>query len=269
MAEDERAPAGIDPTVPSVARMYDYYLGGKDNFASDRQAAQKIIELVPSIKDIAKDNREFLIRVVRTLAANGIRQFVDIGTGLPTQQNVHQVALAAAPDARIVYVDNDPIVLVHARALLTDNPRTIVVNADMHDPKGIVQHPVLRSHIDFSRPVGLLLFAILHFVPDHEEAASIVAALREPLVPGSYVAVSHSYAGSLTRDTIQRGQSVYRAATPGSITPRGQEQVGSLFDGLELEPPGIVPVQAWRPDWHDVQPDFTLPGLLGGLARVP
>ncbi|MFI6595768.1 SAM-dependent methyltransferase [Nonomuraea sp. NPDC050536] len=269
MAEDERAPAGIDPTVPSVARMYDYYLGGKDNFASDREAAQKIIELVPSITDIAKDNREFLIRVVRTLAANGIRQFVDIGTGLPTQQNVHQVALDAAPDARIVYVDKDPIVLVHARALLMDNPRTIVINADMRDPKGIVEHPELRSHIDFSRPVAMLLFAILHFVPDQDEAASIVTALRGPLASGSYLALSHSYAGSLTQDTIQRGQSVYRTATPGSITPRTQDQVGSLFAGLTMEPPGVVPVQAWRPDWHDVRPDFTLPGLLGGVARVP
>ncbi|NUR91157.1 MAG: SAM-dependent methyltransferase, partial [Nonomuraea sp.] len=185
MTEDERVPAGIDPTVPSVARMYDFYLGGKDNFASDRAAAEKIIELVPSIKDIAKDNRDFLIRVVRMLAAAGIRQFVDVGTGLPTQQNVHQVALEAAPESRVVYVDKDPIVLVHARALLADNPSTVVINADMTEPGSLLDHPELRAHLDLSKPVAVLLFAILHFVPDAGAAAKIVASLSAPLVPGS------------------------------------------------------------------------------------
>ncbi|MET9340879.1 SAM-dependent methyltransferase [Nonomuraea sp. NPDC003804] len=269
MERDGQPPAVIDPSTPSVARMYDYYLGGKDNFPADRAAAEKIIELVPSITRIARDNRDFLIRVVRVLAAAGVRQFIDIGAGLPTRQNVHEVALEAAPDSRIVYVDNDPIVLVHARALLAETPRTIVVRADLRDPASILEDPWVRAHIDFSRPVAVLLFAILHFVPGDQEAAEIVARLHAPLVSGSHLALSHSYAGDLTGETIRNGRSVYRSATPGSITPRTTEQVGALFTGLDVLEPGVVPIDAWRPSRPGVAADFDKPGLLGAVARLP
>ncbi|MFD1934923.1 MULTISPECIES: SAM-dependent methyltransferase [Nonomuraea] len=269
MERDEQVPSVIDPNTPSVARMYDYYLGGKDNFPSDREAAEKIIQLVPNITQIARDNRDFLIRVVRVLAEAGVRQFIDIGTGLPTRQNVHEVALEAAPDSRIVYVDNDPIVLVHARALLAETPQTIVVRADLRDTASILDDPEVRAHIDFTQPVAVLLFAILHFVPDHRQSAEIVKGLCAPLVSGSHLALSHSYAGDLTSEAIRTGRSVYRAATAGSITPRTTEQISVYFDGLEQLEPGVVPIDAWRPEWPDVQPDFDRPGLLGGVARIP
>ncbi|GLW11087.1 hypothetical protein Misp01_62150 [Microtetraspora sp. NBRC 13810] len=265
----ESAPTGIDPTIPSVARMYDYYLGGKDNFASDRAAAEEFMKVVPTIREIARENRRFLIRAVRTLTDLGIRQFVDIGTGLPTQRNVHEVAHETAPDAKIVYMDNDPIVLIHARALLADNPETIVVDADLRQPKALMEHPELRAHIDFDRPVALLMFAIVHFVPDDAEAADIVARLREPLRPGSYLAMSHGYAGSMTREQIHAGQAAYRMTASGTLIPRDVEQFTGYFDGLRLLSPGIVPAPAWRPDivFGD-EPDFSRPGLLAAVGEV-
>ncbi|MFI6500081.1 SAM-dependent methyltransferase [Nonomuraea typhae] len=269
MSDGERVPIGIDPSTPSVARMYDYYLGGKDNFASDREAAEKIWRLVPEVKQIARDNRDFLIRVIRTLVDNGVRQFVDIGTGLPTQQNVHEVALLRAPECRIAYVDNDPIVLTHARALLADNEQTIVVDADLLRPKSIIDHPDIRKHLDFGRPVAILLFAILHFVPDDAEALKIVNTLRAPLAPGSHLAVSHGYAGDLSDETIRAGQEVYSRASAGSVVPRTADVLAAYFDGLKVLAPGIVPVDAWRPEWDEVKPDFGKPGLLGGVAEVP
>ncbi|MFI6297795.1 SAM-dependent methyltransferase [Nonomuraea sp. NPDC050790] len=269
MSAGEHVP-GIDPHTPSVARMYDFYLGGKDHFPADRQAAEKIVRLVPEITHIARANRDFLIRVVRVLVAAGIRQFVDIGTGLPTQQNVHEVALGAAADCRIAYVDNDPIVLTHARALLADNTRTIVVDADLRDPETITGHPEIRAHLDFDRPVAVLLFAILHFVPSDLEAAAIVARLRSAVAGGSYLAMSHSYAGDLSTETIRAGQAVYRSSSTGSIVPRGVDAVRSFFDGLDLLDPGVVPVDCWRPEWEEEhEPDFGRPGLLGAVARFP
>ncbi|MFI9552136.1 SAM-dependent methyltransferase [Nonomuraea endophytica] len=268
MSAGEHVP-GIDPHTPSVARMYDYFLGGKDNFAADRQAAEKIVRLVPEITEIARANRDFLIRVVRVLVEAGVRQFVDIGAGLPTQQNVHEVALGAAPDCRIAYVDNDPIVLTHARALLADNTRTIVVNADLRRPETITGHPEIRAHLDFGRPVAVLLFAILHFVPSDLEAASIVTRLRASMAGGSYLAMSHGYAGDLATETIRAGQAVYRGSSTGSVVPRGADTFGSYFDGLDLLDPGVVPVDAWRPEWEEHKPDFGKPSLLGAVARLP
>ncbi|MEV2268723.1 SAM-dependent methyltransferase [Nonomuraea africana] len=161
-----------------------------------------------------------------------------------------------------------PIVLVHARALLADSPQTAVVRADLRDPASILDAPEVRAHIDFTRPVAVLLFAILHFVPDDKEAEEIVSRLRAPLVGGSHLALSHSYAGDMTGEALSSGRSVYRAATSGSLTPRSAEQVGAYFEGLDLLEPGVVPIDAWRPEWPDVEPDFGRPGLLGGVARI-
>ncbi|MEU6999094.1 SAM-dependent methyltransferase [Nonomuraea sp. NPDC046570] len=266
MSDTERAPAGIDPTIPSVARIYDYYLGGKDNFAADRAAADKIIKLVPNSREVARDNRDFLGRAVRYLAGSGIRQFLDIGTGLPTQENVHEVALAAAPDSRVVYVDNDPIVLTHARALLADNASTIVVNGDMHEPDAIIE--AAAGHLDFAEPVAVLLVAVLHFLPDDEETYRIVEGIRARLAPGSALVVSHVYAGDHTAETIKEGAAVYARTATGSLTGRGPEQVARYFEGLRILEPGIVPVEAWRPDYDEVKVDLVKPGILCAIGEV-
>ncbi|GLW10758.1 SAM-dependent methyltransferase [Microtetraspora sp. NBRC 13810] len=269
MSDQEKSPAwAIDPHVPSVARMYDYYLGGKDNFAADRAAADKVVAAMPYVRTFTRDNRALLSRVVTLLARNGVRQFLDIGSGLPTQENVHQVAQRAAPDSRVVYVDNDPIVLVHGRALLASNPLTTVVQADLCDPAGILRHPEVRAQIDFDRPVAVLLLAILHFVPDDEQAASIVADLRKGLVPGSYLAISHGHAGKVGEEVEAQVRGAYAKTTAGDIKPRTPGQVAAFLDGMELLEPGVVPVEAWRPPDDPVEPDFDKAGFLAAVGRV-
>ncbi|MBP2708651.1 SAM-dependent methyltransferase [Microbispora sp. RL4-1S] len=263
-----KAPAGVDPMTPSVARMYDYYLGGKDNFASDREAAQKILEILPNLRDIARENREFLVRTVSYLTERGIRQFLDIGAGLPTQRNVHQVAQELAPESKVVYVDNDPIVLVHARALLAENERVIAVGADLRDAESLVRHPEVLAHLDFTQPVAVLLLGVLHFVPDDDEAARIVASLRAPLVSGGYLAISHGSIGPLSEGQEEEGRKVFdRTAVPGT-TSRSRDQVLAFFDGLDLVEPGVVALQDWRPDPDRLAVREGKAGALGGVARV-
>ncbi|MEU4535210.1 SAM-dependent methyltransferase [Streptosporangium sp. NPDC023825] len=270
MTEREQAPPGIDPTVPSVARMYDYYLGGKDNFASDRIAGEKIVEFVPNVKDVARSNRAFLGRTVRHLVAAGIRQFIDIGTGLPTQENVHQVVLREAPDSQIVYVDNDPIVLVHARALLADNAQTVVISGDLREPEAILEHPDVRERIDFDQPVAVLMVSILHFVADDEQVSGIAASLGKRLVSGSHVVISHVTSGDLTEEQVSQGRGVYGTTTAGGIFPRTLTQIRGLFDGLEMLEPGLVPVYDWRPDSGDVViPPGAGAVTVGAVGRVP
>ncbi len=266
--EAERAPAGIDVTVPSVARMYDYYLGGKDNFAADREAADKIIALIPGARDGARRNREFLGRAVRFAAESGIRQFLDIGAGLPTQQNVHQVAQGVAPESRIVYVDNDPIVLAHGRALLADNDRTTVVAGDLRDPDAILADPQVTGLLDLSRPVALLLVAILHFIPDDAEAAAITARLRSRLVSGSMLIVTHIYNPGFDEATVRAGSEVYSGTATGSLCARTPEHLADWLSGMEIVEPGVVPVESWRPD-YDPAIDAVPSGVLGAVGRMP
>ncbi|NUO96882.1 MAG: SAM-dependent methyltransferase [Nonomuraea sp.] len=264
---------GVNASVPSAARIYDYLLGGKDNFASDREAAEAVLKSVPNARDSARANRAFLSRAVRALAESGVRQFLDLGAGLPTQENVHQVAQRVAPGSRVVYVDNDPVVLVHARALLADNPDTVVVPADVGDPASVLDHPVVRSHLDFSRPVGVLLLAILHFFPEDEKAARIVAGLRRPLVPGSHVVISHGHPGETTGDLVEKGRELYGRTPQGAAVGRTRQTLATWLEGLELLEPGIVPLQAWRPDdldpLPDPIPDPAEPGVFGMVAKVP
>ncbi|MFB9723535.1 SAM-dependent methyltransferase, partial [Planobispora longispora] len=268
--DDEQAPAGIDPTIPSVARMYDYYLGGKDNFAADREAAEKLMSIVPGVRETARANRAFLRKAVGEIAGQGVRQFLDIGSGLPTQENVHQVAHRITPEARVVYVDNDPIVLAHGRALLEDNPHTTVVQADMREPKALLDHPDIRERIDFDQPVAVILLAMLHFIPDDDDAAAIVTAVREKLAPGSYLVISHGYAGNASADVIARGTGIYRSTNAGSATLRTPAHLAAYTEGLEVLDPGIVPVESWRPEFEeDAVPDFTKHGALCVVARVP
>jgi len=242
----DKFPQGVDPNVPSPARIYDYLLGGKDNFAVDRAAAEKILEHAPNAKEAAQANRRFLIRAVEYLADQGIRQFLDIGTGLPTQENVHEVALRKAPGSRIVYVDNDPIVLAHARALLACNAQTIAVAGDLREPESILDNPEVTEHLDFNEPVGLLLVAILHFLPD-EAAYPAVAKLRDRLAPGSHLVISHGSAGRLDDKGVAAIRRVYARSSAGEAVARTREEILRFFEGCELVEPGVVTVDEWRP----------------------
>ncbi len=246
--ESSALPPEIDTSRPHAARMYDYYLGGKNHFAADRETADKVIAAMPGVRTGPRENRAFLGRAVRYLAAEaGIRQFLDIGTGLPTTNSVHEVAQAVAPDSRVVYVDNDPLVLAHARALLTSSPegRTAYISADLRNPGEILSSPVVRSVLDFTQPVALMLVAVLHFVGDEYKPAGLVATLRDALPSGSYLVASH-----VTAEHNQAGSAAGQRAYRGGgvpMRPRNRDEFAKLaFAGLELVPPGVVLVSEWR-----------------------
>jgi hypothetical protein len=242
------APPGVDISVAHPARVYDYWLGGRDNFAADRKAAEEVIAANPSILPDVRANRAFLGRAVRYLAGEaGIRQFLDIGTGLPAADNTHEVAQSVAPESRIVYVDNDPIVLVHARALLTSTPEggTSYVEADLRDTEKIL-HAVAEL-LDLDRPVVIMLLAILQFIPDSDDPYGIVARLLAAVPPGSYLAVSHP-AADIKADTVAAATARYNARVATRMTRRTQAEVGRFFAGLDLVEPGLVQPHWWRPD---------------------
>jgi hypothetical protein len=237
MTEDERVPPGIDPTRPSPARLYDYYLGGTDNFAADRQAAETIRARMPELADAAWANRGFHQRAAMWLAASrGIRQFIDIGSGLPTQNNTHQAVQKITVDARVVYVDNDPLVRVHASALLTGEGSTRVITADLRDPDSVLSHPQTHDLIDFGQPVGLLMTAVLHFVADRSNPWGLVRRYMAELVPGSYLALSHITADQKPPAATAAITDIYAGATE-QIYMRTRAEVDRFFDGLELVPP--------------------------------
>ncbi|MCF6475125.1 hypothetical protein FAF44_43165 [Nonomuraea sp. MG754425] len=246
MTVPSRPPRGINPHIPNAARMYDYYLGGKDNFATDREAAEKIMALGPS-REICLANRRFLGRAVRHVAGLGIDQFIDLGTGLPNQNNVHEVARQVHPEARVVYADHDPMVAVHARALLagTDS-NTTIVHADVREPASILDAPATTKLIDFSRPVGVIALGVLHHLTDREDPWGVVAAFRERLAPGSALAVSH-----LTDDAHPMAGKAAREVYDEADTPlihRSREQVTRLFDGFDVVRPGVTHAAGWRPE---------------------
>ncbi|GAA4612211.1 SAM-dependent methyltransferase [Actinoallomurus liliacearum] len=241
----EQAPPGIDVRTPSPARIYDVFLGGKDNYAADRAAAQVAIEAGPDIPRAARENRAYLGRAVRFAVESGIRQFIDLGTGLPTQGNVHEAAQSLAPDARVVYVDNDPIVLAHARALLPPSKTTTVIQADFREPAAILDHPKTRSLIDFEQPVAVLMLAVLHFAADDEVRASI-ATFREVMAPGSLLILSHSTTEGHP-ETGDQAAGAWKNAT-ARLQSRTQKEIEALFDGFDLLDPGVVWVPQWRPD---------------------
>ncbi len=207
-------PCGVNPAVPNVARIYDYFLGGKDNFAADRAAATKIAEAAPDVVQRTRENRAFLGRAVRFLAETGVRQFLDIGTGLPTQDNVHQVAQRFISDAHVAYVDNDPVVLTHAGALLATDARTIVIEADMREPTKVLHHATANGFIDLDQPVAILMVAVLHFLPDADRPAEIVATFREHMGPGSYLVISHATAGNMTPQNLTQAVQTYASRAP-------------------------------------------------------
>jgi hypothetical protein len=262
------ASLGIDTTVPTPARMYDFWLGGHDNFAVDRAAALAVSVAVPEIKLMALENRKFLRRAVRYLAAEaGIVQFLDIGTGLPTQGNVHQVAQQVNPDARVVYVDNDPMVLAHSRALKTGG-NAAVIQADLRDPAAILTHHRTVDLIDFGQPLGVLLVAVLHFIGASEDPYAIVGSIYQALPPGSYVVISHALEGILRGDSADKVEEQYRKNVASGATLRGRDDILRFFTGLELIEPGLVHVPLWRPDEPEPQ-DAGKVWVLGAVGRKP
>ena len=236
---------GFNASVPNVARIYDYLLGGKDNYPSDRKAAEELLGAVPDAAIAARQNRQFLGRAVRFLVKDsGIRQFIDIGTGLPTQGSVHEIAQQFASDARVCYVDNDPVVVAHAQALLVKNGNTVAIGRDLRDPDQIIRHPALRALIDLDKPVAILLAAILHFVPDAENPYSVVERLKEVMAPGSYLVISHVTGDELPAEAAERARQLYEnSSAPGVMRTRAE--VARFFAGLELVPPGVVNASSW------------------------
>lgn len=259
-------PAGIDVTTPNIARMYDYFLGGKDNFAADREAADQITAMLPLVPVIARDNRAFLRRVVRFLTAEqGIRQFIDIGAGLPTQANVHDLAREVVADARVVYVDNDPVVCNHGRALLADEA-TQIIEVDLRHPDQIIGHRLTQAVIDFNQPFALLATAVLHFVPDEDDPRGIIARFREVMADGSYLVLTHGTMESGPNDPRARLSTDVYSRASASLSLRSIDAVRSLFDGFELVEPGLVWISQWRPTPFDDGSDVT-ETLRGGVGR--
>jgi hypothetical protein len=252
----------IDTSRPHPARIYDYLLGGKDNYEVDQRAGDELAAKAPEVWISVQANRAFLRRAVRYIVGNGVRQILDIGTGLPTSPNVHEIAQEVAPDVRVAYVDNDPIVKAHADALLSRLGTTSIVLADLRDPQAILDHPDVRKVIDFDEPVALLLVAILHFLTDAEKPEQVVATLRDALPAGSFLVLSHA-----TGDFADRSeaQAVYNQAT-ATMNLRSRTEVERFFDGFELIKPGLAQVPFWRPDTPPPAGAEEV-GFYGGVAR--
>jgi hypothetical protein len=270
--EPGHQPVDLQTDQPHPARVYDYLLGGKDNFAADRAAAEAGLRANPNSRIPPRENRAFLGRAVRYLAGEaGISQFLDIGTGIPTSPNVHEVAQAVEPQARIVYVDNDPIVLTQARALLTTGPqgRTAYIDADLRDIDAILGSPDLRRTLDLSQPVGLLLLAVMHFIPDEDDPWALAARLLAALPSGSYLALSH-LTGDFDPAAWAGVVAVYRRSGV-TMQVRPKPDVERFFGGLDLIDPGVVSLPQWRPDPSDVgrPPSDAAVSVYGGVARKP
>ncbi len=229
--------------------MYDYYLGGKDNFEADRVAAEKVLALFPGLRQGVQGNRRFLRRVVRFLAAEaGVTQFLDIGVGLPTQGAVHEIAQQVSPHARVVYADYDPVVVAHGHALLEVDDLSIMVRADARRPGELIALPEIRAHLDFTQPVAIILFATLHFMPDAADPARVITTLRDAVAPGSYLAIGHIGSEFFPdKKALARAVKVYESASE-QIHPRSREQILRFFDGWRLLEPGLVPKDEWRPE---------------------
>jgi hypothetical protein len=262
----------IDTSVVHPARRYDYWLGGKDNYAVDRASGDALAEVFPTIALAAQENRRFMRRAVSFLAReNGIRQFLDLGTGLPTSPNVHEIAQGIDPTARVVYVDNDPIVLVHARALLTSSAEgaTTYIDADLRDPDRVLDDPELAQTLDLTKPVGLLMFAVIHFIAEDDVVAQIIARLAGALPSGSYVAVSSVTADFASPELIARGKEV-QGQDSDPLVPRSAERFTRFLDGFELVPPGVEVVSDWRSEGEVLpRPSPAEVAIYGAVARVP
>ena len=268
-AEQESAPPGVNVNIPHSARIYDYWLGGKDNFAVDRQVADAIIAAIPQMRAMAAENRKFVHRVAQHLVEDeGIRQVLDVGTGIPTSPNLHEIAQKIAPETRVVYVDNDPIVLAHARALMisTDEGRSEYINADIRDPEALLAEPLLTGTLDLTKPVALTVIAILMLLEDSEDPWGKVHALMDALPSGSLLAVTHP-TPDFNPDEVEVA---VNAATRSNmvLVPRTKDEVARIFGDWEMLDPGLVPVMAWRPDGDPPEnPESAY--YWAGVARKP
>ncbi|MET7683200.1 SAM-dependent methyltransferase [Streptomyces sp. NPDC005423] len=260
------APRSVDISVPSVSRIYDYYLGGSHNFEVDREAARRAMEFMPGLPKIMQANRAFMRRAVRFAAAEGITQFLDIGSGIPTFGNVHEVARAAAPDARVMYVDHDPVAVAHSEAVLAGNDGTDVIAADLRKPQEILRSDRVRRLIDLKRPVALLLVAILHFVEDADDPYGAVAELRDALAPGSLLVLTHAcYEGiPLAPERAEGAVDVYKDIR-NPLIMRSREEIARFFEGYDMVEPGVVPMPRWRPE---TAPEDEDPYAFSGYAGV-
>jgi hypothetical protein len=262
----EDAPPKMDTTVVSAARRWNYWLGGKDHFQVDRDSGDMIARAFPAIHTAARQGRAFHNRAVRHLAGAGIRQFIDIGTGLPAPDNTHEVAQSVAPDSKVVYVDNDPMVLAHARALMIGGVTTYV-DADVAEPRAILDSAELRGTIDLGRPVGILLIAVLHFIRDDSRAREVVRELLGAVAPGSYLVATNSTKDFVPPEVAARYDAML-AAGAVDAWPRDRAVFGGFFDGLELVDPGVVAISDWRPDRED-RPAPAEVSMYGAVGRKP
>ncbi len=268
MQRPDWAPETIDIERPSVARMYDYYLGGSHNFAADRAAAQAMVAAVPEAPLMAQANRAFLRRAVQFLAESGVRQFLDIGSGIPTVGNVHEIAQRVDPDCRVVYVDVDPVAVAHSREILAGNDRAVVIREDLRQPAAILDHPEVNRLLDFTQPVAVMIVAVLHFIPDADRPEEILRTLRAALAPGSSLVMSQASDDGRT-ETGERAEAeqVYRR-TDSQLFIRSRAELTALFDGFELVDPGVVWVPEWRPESPEQAENAAQAVFLGGLGRL-
>jgi SAM-dependent methyltransferase len=263
--EPDPVPPGVDVRRANTARVYDYWLGGSHNFLADQDLGRSMAAVEPSVRAIVQANRAFIRRAVRFLAEAGVRQFLDIGSGIPTQGNVHEVAQQADPDARVAYVDIDPVAVAHSRAILAGNQSALVIEADLREPEKILASDDLRGLIDFGQPVALLLVSVLHFIAGADDPWRIVATLRDALAPGSYLVLSH---GTDENDPgrARAAQKLYNRSVSTQAHARSRAEILRFFDGLELVDPGLAYVPLWRPDSPAGLPGD--PGRSGNLAGV-
>jgi hypothetical protein len=254
MTDQTWIPADVDREQPSIARIYDFYLGGNHNFPADREAARKVIEVMPELPDVMRVNRAFLRRCVRYLVGAGIHNFLDLGSGIPTVGNVHEIAQAVDPTARVVYVDKDPVAVAHSREILSGNDRALIVSGDLSDPEAILGDPEVDRLLllGLGEPIAVLMSAVLHFVPDDDQAAALVARYRDAMPSGSYLALSHASHREEQTSAARVGEAAERySRTVAPMKLRTLADVAGLLEGFELVDPGIVYCGRWRPDPED------------------
>ncbi len=267
MRRPDWAPDEIDIERPSVARMYDYYLGGSHNFAVDRAAAQAMVAAVPEAPLMAQANRAFLRRAVHFLADAGVRQFLDIGSGIPTVGTVHEIVQQVAPDSRVVYVDTDPVAVAHSQEILADNDQATVIQEDLRHPDRILRHPKLRRLLNLNEPTAVLIVAVLHFVPDNDRPAELLRTLYDALTPGSWLVLSQASDEGRAETERSDAEMVYQR-TGSPLWFRNRSELTTLFDGFELVEPGVVWVPQWRPETPESSVNAETSGFLGGVGRI-
>jgi SAM-dependent methyltransferase len=268
MERPDWVPRGIDVDQPSIARVYDCYLGGFHNFTADRALVEQIRKVLPGAPLFARANRTFLTSAVRFCVQAGITQFLDIGSGIPTVGNVHEVARRADPQARVVYVDSDPVAVAHSEAILGDDAQAAVIQADLREPGRILQDPMVHKLLDFDRPIAMLMVAVLHFIPDSEDPAGIIDEFAASLAPGSHLIISHGTDDGPVEDQFATVTTMYQQ-TVAAVTMRSRDEVAKLFRDFDLVPPGLTWVSQWRPaaEAEDIAAEETLYGSYAGVGR--